>query len=175
MLIPSRGIFASCYSILYLINIIVSIVLNFAMGVKIFHDTVVLSNSICMCHASANCSILVNIQFHAFDFRTTTRNEPFLQLFHCLYVYPLTVSLGRKRNLFLRAELREDDGDIRRQPLEVVTFIFLFLRKAMALCFHLMCDSICPGNISQRSRSRCIVSEVGSHPSCCWSQGCLLP
>uniref|UniRef100_A0A0R0IQP1 C2 DOCK-type domain-containing protein n=1 Tax=Glycine max TaxID=3847 RepID=A0A0R0IQP1_SOYBN len=58
--------------------------------------------------------------FHAFDFRTTTRNEPFLQLFHCLYVYPLTVSLGRKRNLFLRAELREDDGDIRRQPLEAI-------------------------------------------------------
>ncbi|CAJ1978392.1 unnamed protein product [Sphenostylis stenocarpa] len=56
--------------------------------------------------------------FHAFDFRTTTRNEPFLQLFHCLYVYPLTLSLGRKRNLFIRVELREDDGDIRRQPLE---------------------------------------------------------
>lgn len=58
--------------------------------------------------------------FHAFDFRTTTRNEPFLQLFHCLYVYPLTVSLGRKRNLFIRVELREDDGDIRRQPLEAI-------------------------------------------------------
>ncbi|XP_061357893.1 guanine nucleotide exchange factor SPIKE 1 isoform X1 [Gastrolobium bilobum] len=58
--------------------------------------------------------------FHAFDFRTTTRNEPFLQLFHCLYVYPLTVSLGRKRNLFIRVELREDDGDIRRQALEAV-------------------------------------------------------
>ncbi|BAT89766.1 hypothetical protein VIGAN_06081800 [Vigna angularis var. angularis] len=58
--------------------------------------------------------------FHAFDFRTTTRNEPFLQLFHCLYVYPLTLSLGRKRNLFIRVELREDDGDIRRQPLEAI-------------------------------------------------------
>ncbi|TKY68582.1 Guanine nucleotide exchange factor SPIKE 1 [Spatholobus suberectus] len=58
--------------------------------------------------------------FHAFDFRTTTRNEPFLQLFHCLYVYPLTVSLGRKKNLFIRVELREDDGDIRRQPLEAI-------------------------------------------------------
>ena len=63
-------------------------------------------------------------------------------------MYPLTVSLGRKRNLFLRAELREDDGDIRRQPLEVMTFIFVFLRKVIVLCFHLMCDSICPGNIS---------------------------
>lgn len=62
---------------------------------------------------------LINLQFQAFDFRTTTRNEPFLQLFHCLYVYPMTVSLSRKRNLFIRVELREDDADIRRQPLEV--------------------------------------------------------
>lgn len=62
---------------------------------------------------------LSNLQFHAFDFRTTTRNEPFLQLFHCLYVYPLGVTLSRKRNLFVRVELREDDADIRRQPLEV--------------------------------------------------------
>ncbi|GMN53748.1 hypothetical protein TIFTF001_022879 [Ficus carica] len=58
--------------------------------------------------------------FQAFDFRTTTRNEPFLQLFHFLYVYPLTISLSRKRNLFVRVELREDDTDIRRQPLEAV-------------------------------------------------------
>ncbi|KAB2601883.1 dedicator of cytokinesis protein 7 [Pyrus ussuriensis x Pyrus communis] len=58
--------------------------------------------------------------FQAFDFRTTTRNKPFLQLFHCLYVYPMTVSLSRKRNLFIRVELREDDNDIRRQPLEAM-------------------------------------------------------
>ncbi|XP_015882046.2 guanine nucleotide exchange factor SPIKE 1 [Ziziphus jujuba] len=58
--------------------------------------------------------------FQAFDFRTTTRNEPFSQLFHFLYVYPLTVSLSRKKNLFVRVELREDDADIRRQPLEVL-------------------------------------------------------
>lgn len=64
-------------------------------------------------------TVLINFQFQAFDFRTTTRNEPFLQLFHCLYVYPMTVSLSRKRNLFIRVELREDDNDIRRQPLEV--------------------------------------------------------
>ncbi|CAO2824221.1 unnamed protein product [Amaranthus hypochondriacus] len=57
-------------------------------------------------------------EFHAFDFRAIARNEPFLQLFHCLYVYPLTVSLSRKRNLFIRIELRKDDTDIRRQPLE---------------------------------------------------------
>ncbi|WCJ32880.1 guanyl-nucleotide exchange factors GTPase binding GTP binding [Euphorbia peplus] len=58
--------------------------------------------------------------FQAFDFRTTTRNEPFLQLFHCLYVYPLTVTLSRKRNLFVRVELRKDDADVRRQPLEAM-------------------------------------------------------
>lgn len=58
--------------------------------------------------------------FQAFDFRTMTRSEPFLQLFHCLYVYPLTVSLSRKRNLFIRVELRKDDADVRRQPLEAM-------------------------------------------------------
>jgi hypothetical protein len=68
----------------------------------------------------------INLQFQAFDFRTTTRNEPFLQLFHCLYVYPLTVSLSRKRNLFIRVELREDDADVRRQPLEVNALIYIF-------------------------------------------------
>ncbi|KAM1032308.1 hypothetical protein ACFX2I_035904 [Malus domestica] len=67
-----------------------------------------------------NASIPSTDDFQAFDFRTTTRNEPFLQLFHCLYVYPMTVSLSRKRNLFLRVELREDDNDIRRQPLEAM-------------------------------------------------------
>lgn len=58
--------------------------------------------------------------FEAFDFRSTTRNEPFLQLFHCLYVYPLTVSLSRKRNLFIRVELRKDDADACKQPLEAM-------------------------------------------------------
>ncbi|KXG39465.1 guanine nucleotide exchange factor SPIKE 1 [Sorghum bicolor] len=58
--------------------------------------------------------------FQAFDFRMLTRSEPFSQLFHCLYVYPLTVSLSRKRNLFVRVELRKDDSDIRKPPLEAV-------------------------------------------------------
>ncbi|PHT28924.1 Guanine nucleotide exchange factor SPIKE 1 [Capsicum baccatum] len=58
--------------------------------------------------------------FEAFDFRTTTRNEPFLQLFHCLYVYPLTVSMSRKRNMFIRVELRKDDTEIRKPPLEAM-------------------------------------------------------
>lgn len=70
--------------------------------------------------------LFVNFQFQAFDFRTTTRNEPFLQLFHCLYVYPMTVSLSRKRNLFIRVELREDDNDIRGQPLEVNMPLLVF-------------------------------------------------
>ncbi|GAB2223448.1 hypothetical protein Droror1_Dr00017589 [Drosera rotundifolia] len=61
-----------------------------------------------------------NDDFHAFDFRMTTRNEPFMHLFHCLYVYPLTVSLSRKRNLFMCIELRKDDTDIHRPPLEAV-------------------------------------------------------
>lgn len=64
--------------------------------------------------------MLIGLQLQAFDFRTTLRNEPFLQLFHCLYVYPITVNLSRKRNLFIRVELRKDDADIRRQPLEVI-------------------------------------------------------
>ncbi|GLU17308.1 hypothetical protein SLE2022_336810 [Rubroshorea leprosula] len=58
--------------------------------------------------------------FQAFDFLRTLRNEPFLQLFHSLYVYPLTVSLSQKRNLFVRVELRKDDADVHRQPLEAM-------------------------------------------------------
>lgn len=68
----------------------------------------------------------IDLQFQAFDFRSTTRNEPFLQLFHCLYVYPLTVSLSRKRNLFIRIELRKDDADARRQPLEVDVYAIVY-------------------------------------------------
>ncbi|GKV38458.1 hypothetical protein SLEP1_g46370 [Rubroshorea leprosula] len=58
--------------------------------------------------------------FQAFDFRTTLRNEPFLQLFHFLYVYPLTVSLSWKRNPFVRVELRKDDADVHKQPLKAM-------------------------------------------------------
>ncbi|KAM0931583.1 hypothetical protein ACQ4PT_000257 [Festuca glaucescens] len=58
--------------------------------------------------------------FQAFDFRMMARSEPFSQLFRCLYVYPLTVSLSRKRNLFVRVELRKDDSDIRKPPIEAV-------------------------------------------------------
>ncbi|KAF8395538.1 hypothetical protein HHK36_019486 [Tetracentron sinense] len=58
--------------------------------------------------------------FQAFDFCTMTRSEPFSQLFHCLYLYPLTVSLSRKSNLYIRVELRKDDADVRKQPLEAM-------------------------------------------------------
>ncbi|XP_031129234.1 guanine nucleotide exchange factor SPIKE 1 isoform X1 [Ipomoea triloba] len=63
---------------------------------------------------------VASADFEAFDFRTTTRNEPFLQLFHCLYVYPLTVSMSRKRNMFIRIELKKDDADISHPPLEAM-------------------------------------------------------
>nr|VDD50211.1 unnamed protein product [Brassica oleracea] len=58
--------------------------------------------------------------YYAFDFCSTTRNEPFLHLFHCLYVYPVAVTLSRKRNPFIRVELRKDDTDVRKQPLEAI-------------------------------------------------------
>ena len=77
--------------------------------------------------------VSVNFQFQAFDFRTTTRNEPFSQLFHFLYVYPLTVTLSRKRNLFVRVELREDDADLRRQPLEVNVLDHFYVIKSFCL------------------------------------------
>lgn len=77
------------------------------------------------------------LQFHAFDFRTTMKNEPFLQLFHCLYVYPLTVSLARKRNLFIQVELREDDIEVNRQPLEVyVSQLLLLIESCMVSQHH---------------------------------------
>ncbi|KAK9081739.1 hypothetical protein Syun_031185 [Stephania yunnanensis] len=75
-------------------------------------------------HARRNGSNVVSDlsaeDFHAFDFRTMTRSKPFSQLLHCLYVYPLSVSLSRKRNLFIRIELRKDDAEVQRQPLEAI-------------------------------------------------------
>ncbi|CAA6654525.1 unnamed protein product [Spirodela intermedia] len=62
----------------------------------------------------------LKVAIHVFDFRTMTRSEPFSQLLHSLYVYPLSVNLSRKKNLFIRVELRKDDVDIRRPPLESV-------------------------------------------------------
>ncbi|CAH9114188.1 unnamed protein product [Cuscuta europaea] len=69
--------------------------------------------------ANENAEVATD-DFEAFDFRTTTRNEPFSQLFHCLYVYPLTINMSRKRNMFIRIELRKDDADITNPPLEAM-------------------------------------------------------
>ncbi|KAG8363226.1 hypothetical protein BUALT_Bualt19G0000100 [Buddleja alternifolia] len=80
-------------------------------------DRIELERNGSMSHGLTDC---VSNDFQAFDFRITSRNEPFLQLFHCLYVYPLSVSMSRKRNLFIRVELRKDDGDIRKPPLEAM-------------------------------------------------------
>lgn len=79
----------------------------------------------------------LNLQFEAFDFRTTTRNEPFLQLFHCLYVYPLTVSMSRKRNMFIRIELKKDDADISHPPLEVCVYDNTFKADFLLDCIYL--------------------------------------
>ncbi|XP_019059153.1 PREDICTED: guanine nucleotide exchange factor SPIKE 1 isoform X2 [Tarenaya hassleriana] len=82
--------------------------LNFEDTKEIRRDTTSASGSL-----DLNC-------YYAFDFCATTRNEPFLHLFHCLYVYPLSVALSRKRNIFIRVELRKDDADVRSQPFEAI-------------------------------------------------------
>lgn len=85
-------------------------------------------------------------QIHVFDFRTMTRSEPFSQLLHSLYVYPLSVNLSRKKNLFIRVELRKDDVDIRRPPLEVCPFlcwIFCDLINEVIWWFKLLLGSLC--------------------------------
>lgn len=63
------------------------------------------------------------MQFRALEFRVLTKNEPFSQLLHSLYIYPLAVNQSRKRNLYLRLELRKDDVDIRNTALEVRIFL----------------------------------------------------
>jgi hypothetical protein len=58
--------------------------------------------------------------FRAVEFRLGSRVEAPSQLLHCLYIYPQSVNLSRKRSLFMRVELRKDDGDIRKPPLEAL-------------------------------------------------------
>ncbi|XP_024369391.1 guanine nucleotide exchange factor SPIKE 1 isoform X5 [Physcomitrium patens] len=58
--------------------------------------------------------------FRAIEFRSGSKVEVLPQLLHCLYVYPQSVNLSRKRNLFVRVELRKDDVDIRKSPLEAL-------------------------------------------------------
>ncbi|KAL5730695.1 MAP kinase Spk1 [Ranunculus cassubicifolius] len=71
-------------------------------------------------NASGEDTDIRSDDFQAFDFRTMTRSEPFSQLLHCLYIYPLTVSFSRKRNLFIRVELRKDDADANKHALEAI-------------------------------------------------------
>lgn len=71
-------------------------------------------------NASGDDTDVTSNDFEAFDFRTMTRSEPFSQLLHRLYIYPLSVSFSRKRNLFVRVELKKDDADAHRQPLEAI-------------------------------------------------------
>lgn len=116
--------------------------------------------------------LYLSVQFEAFDFRTTTRNEPFLQLFHCLYVYPSTVSMSRKRNVFIRVELRKDDIDFRKPPLEVCISFF----QSSSYKFHVvgsLSDCLSLGYASKGTR--CTTSEMVSHTSCCWGKGGQLP
>ncbi|KAH9556934.1 hypothetical protein CY35_07G058600 [Sphagnum magellanicum] len=58
--------------------------------------------------------------FKAVEFRTLSKGEPLAQILHCLYIYPQSVNLSKKRNLFIRVELRKDDSDIRKPPLEAL-------------------------------------------------------
>lgn len=62
---------------------------------------------------------MVVLQFKAFEFRLSNRGDPLSQMLHCLYIYPQTLTLNKKRNIFVRVELRKDDFDIRKPPLEV--------------------------------------------------------
>ncbi|KAG0565982.1 hypothetical protein KC19_7G029000 [Ceratodon purpureus] len=70
--------------------------------------------------ASANSFDFPRPQFKAIEFRMSNRGEPLSQMLHCLYIYPQTLTLNKKRNLFVRVELRKDDFDIRKPPLEAL-------------------------------------------------------
>ncbi|GJP38566.1 hypothetical protein CLOM_g23007 [Closterium sp. NIES-68] len=60
--------------------------------------------------------------FHALDFTDMTRAEPFTHLEHLVFVYPHSVALPKKLNLFVRVELRDDDADLQssRPQLEAI-------------------------------------------------------
>lgn len=74
-------------------------------------------------------------QFRAVEFRLGSEVEAQSQLLHCLYIYPQSVNLSRKRSLFVRVELRRDDGDIRKPPLEVIFFIAMLSDQLFA-CYR---------------------------------------
>ncbi|EFJ04870.1 hypothetical protein SELMODRAFT_449303 [Selaginella moellendorffii] len=54
------------------------------------------------------------------EFRHFTKSEPFTQSIHCLYVYPLSVTFSKKRNLFIRVEVRKDDIDLQTPAMEAI-------------------------------------------------------
>eukprot|EP00850_Spirogloea_muscicola_P006481 SM000030S11490 [mRNA] locus=s30:801352:813323:- [translate_table: standard] len=58
--------------------------------------------------------------FRALDFRSISRSEPLSQVLHCLYVYPQSIAVTKKRNLFIRVELRNDDSDFNKPALEAI-------------------------------------------------------
>ncbi|KAG0603065.1 hypothetical protein M758_10G063500 [Ceratodon purpureus] len=70
--------------------------------------------------ASASSFEFPRPPFKAIEFRTSNRGEPMSQMVHCLYIYPQTLNLSKKRNLFVRVELRNNDYDIRKPPLEAL-------------------------------------------------------
>jgi hypothetical protein len=46
----------------------------------------------------------------ALDFRSLDRSEPYTELIHLLYVYPLSLHTAKKKNLLVKVELRDDDS-----------------------------------------------------------------
>lgn len=59
------------------------------------------------------------LQLWPLDFPVLTKNEPFYEPLHCLFVYPLIFNFIRKRTLFMRFELLKNDVDIRKNEIEV--------------------------------------------------------
>ena len=89
---------------------------------------------------NSSCSAFP-LQFRAVEFRLGSEVEAQSQLMHCLYIYPQSVNLSRKRNLFVRVELRKDDSDIRKPPLEVMVFIAMLLGQLFACSYRMLLSS----------------------------------
>lgn len=58
-------------------------------------------------------------QHHVLDFTEMSRPEPFTRLIHLGFVYPLSITLTKKYNLFVKVELREDDLETGQPGMEV--------------------------------------------------------
>ena len=59
------------------------------------------------------------LQFRALDFQSFLRVEPMSKLIHTMFIYPQSVVLPRKYNVFIRVELKTDDVDIQKPSVEV--------------------------------------------------------